>query len=101
MLWSVFGVSVLLLIAAAYLLSTTGQSPIATGILAAGAVGAAICLALVPGAIARSRRLPNSSAVNMLGVLGLLIPPLWLIALILALVMTAPPPIKAAKAAEE
>ena len=60
--------------------------------LAMAAMGlcAVIAFAAIPGAVARSRGLANADGINTLGVLGVFIPIVWLVALIMALVGTPP-----------
>ena len=53
-------------------------------VLICGAAALAICLAFVPGWIARRRGHPSAQAIGICGVLGLLIWPLWLVAYIWA-----------------
>jgi len=49
---------------------------------------AVVAFAAMPGAIARSRGLANADGINILGVLGVFIPVVWLVALIMALLGT-------------
>lgn len=45
----------------------------------------AIAMGCVPGSIARQRRLSNADGIAVMGILGMVIPIIWLVALILAL----------------
>lgn len=60
-----------------------------------GIIGMVVCavvaFAAMPGAIARSRGLPGADSINALGVLGVFIPVVWLVALVMSLVMAPPP----------
>ena len=47
-------------------------------------------LAVIPGAVARSRGLTNADGLSVLGILGVFIPIVWLVALVMALVCTPP-----------
>jgi len=51
---------------------------------------AVIAFAAIPGAVARSRGLTNADGINTLGILGVFIPIVWLVALVMALVCTPP-----------
>jgi hypothetical protein len=49
------------------------------------------CFASIPGRIARNRRLANADGIMTMGRVGLVFPPLWLVAFILALAGTPRP----------
>jgi hypothetical protein len=60
-------------------------------ILAAiGLCGFLLGLGLAPGAIARGRGLPNADGVGICGLLGMIIPIIWLVALIWAIAAADP-----------
>jgi hypothetical protein len=61
--------------------SDTTANLLTVGLLI-GAAALAILLAFAPGRIARKRGHPSAVAIGICGVLGLLIWPLWIIALI-------------------
>lgn len=50
-----------------------------------GILAVVIWLAGLPGAIAREKHLPNADGISIMGILGMFIPIIWLVALILAL----------------
>lgn len=51
---------------------------------------AIVAFAAMPGAIARSRGLANADGINSLGILGVFIPVVWLVAVVMALACTPP-----------
>lgn len=96
-IWSLTGVGFVLL-CVGILGGLASRGPVAGsayGLLAViGGFCAALAIGLIPGAVARDRNLPNADGIMATGLLGLLFPVVWLVALVLAFV-TAPPGHKA------
>ncbi|MGB8770989.1 MAG: DUF3302 domain-containing protein [Candidatus Korobacteraceae bacterium] len=55
-------------------------------ILAVGALALILVVAAIPGALAKKRHSPWTEAINVGGWIGVLLPPIWMLALIAAFV---------------
>jgi ABC-type dipeptide/oligopeptide/nickel transport system permease component len=55
-------------------------------ILIVGALSLILIIAAIPGVLAKKRRSPWAEAINVAGWIGVLLPPIWMLALIAAFV---------------
>ncbi len=69
----------------------SGRPTVPVIFLGLGSLLLAVALGCVPGSIARQRRLANADGLAVMGILGVLIPIIWLAALIMALAGTPQP----------
>lgn len=85
--WTFIGIGVVLLVVGSLLHAAEPgrESGIPAVLILIGLLGLAFGVGAIPGAVAYGKRMPNATGISAMGILGMILPIIWLVALILAL----------------